>query len=83
MGALVAAAVAACGPVHDDRIRCEESGGAVVVGHCCAGARPFPDTCAVGACACGPGGPVAALQCQCPDSWCFDGARCVQPPAAE
>ena len=56
---------------------CELSGGRVITGLCCGSTADFPNTCAIGACGCGPDNSHEVAICECPAGQCFDGSRCV------
>lgn len=56
---------------------CTGSGGTVSAAPCCLSAGDFPDTCAIGACGCGPGNTHSVKFCQCGEGNCFDGNSCV------
>jgi hypothetical protein len=68
----------ACVPIAE--AGCTESGGSVASRSCCRGAGDFPDTCAVGACACSPEDSESVLVCDCPLNRCFDGMECMPIP---
>ncbi len=56
---------------------CLMSGGSVAVASCCASTGDFPDTCAIGACGCGPAGSHDVRVCRCGTGTCFNGSACV------
>jgi hypothetical protein len=57
---------------------CLGSGGTVTTAMCCASTGDFPDTCAVGACGCGPSASHQVRFCMCAAGNCFNGTECVQ-----
>lgn len=56
---------------------CVNSGGTVGTGMCCKSVGDFPDTCAVGACACPPDNSHEVKICDCGEGRCYDGNTCV------
>jgi hypothetical protein len=56
---------------------CLNSGGTVRWATCCTSASDFPNTCATGACGCGPGATHEVRICNCPAGSCFDASACV------
>ncbi len=58
---------------------CLDSSGMVGIGLCCGSVGDFPNTCAIGACGCGPGASHEVRVCDCGDGRCFDGRRCTGP----
>jgi hypothetical protein len=56
---------------------CTASGGMVSTSNCCRSADNFPNTCAIGACGCGPNDSHEVKTCECPAGTCFDGLRCA------
>ncbi|MBW2381752.1 MAG: right-handed parallel beta-helix repeat-containing protein [Deltaproteobacteria bacterium] len=56
---------------------CIQSGGTVSTGLCCQAVESFPNTCAIGACGCGPDASHEVAVCICPANTCFDGEGCV------
>ena len=61
----------------DPATGCALSGGAVTTAPCCASASDYPNTCAMGACSCGPDSSIDVMFCDCPQNRCFDGSSCV------
>ncbi len=57
---------------------CEDSGGTVTTGLCCKSVGDFPNTCAVGACACAPDNSHEVKTCDCGEGNCFNGNKCVE-----
>lgn len=71
-------------PISVEQQGCLDSGGTVTTASCCAGAPPFPDSCAIGSCGCAPQNSVPVNLCDCGEDACFDRERhtCVRPPCA-
>jgi hypothetical protein len=59
---------------------CTTTGGTVTTASCCAGgAASFPDTCAVGACGCGPASSRTITTCDCPGGCFSSSLGCTKP----
>jgi len=56
---------------------CLDSGGTVTSAVSCLSTGDFPDTCATGACGCGPDTSHEVHVCDCGAGKAFDGSRCV------
>jgi len=56
---------------------CLRSGGTVDTAMCCTTTGDFPDTCATGACGCGPSASHEVHVCTCAAGSCFNGSECV------
>lgn len=78
MGGLIAGCPFPLNP--DPETGCVESGGTVGTALCCAAVSYFPDTCAIGACGCAPEDSHEVMVCNCAESDCFNGTRCVPAP---
>jgi hypothetical protein len=64
-------------PAFTPEQRCLASGGAVSTAMCCLSAGDFPDTCATGACGCGPHNSHEVRVCICGEGRCWDGSGCA------
>jgi len=57
---------------------CTSTGGTVGTSFCCANVISFPDSCAIGACGCGPANATTAIPvCNCPSGCFTSGVGCV------
>jgi hypothetical protein len=61
----------------EDYDPCTKAGGTVEIRNCCKSAPDFPNTCAIGACGCGPGSSKDTKVCNCGAGECFNGTDCV------
>ena len=56
---------------------CLNSGGTVSTSSCCKLSGDFPNSCLIGACGCSPTDSHQVKTCDCGESKCFDGDKCV------
>jgi hypothetical protein len=56
---------------------CINSGGTVSTSSCCDSSNDFPNSCLIGACGCSSDNSHQVKTCNCGESKCFDGEKCV------
>ncbi|MSQ85008.1 MAG: hypothetical protein EXR77_19395 [Myxococcales bacterium] len=57
---------------------CTAAGGTIATQKCCSSASDYPNTCAIGACGCGPAASKDVATCNCGAGKCWDGKVCVK-----
>lgn len=57
---------------------CTAAGGTIATQKCCSSASDYPNTCAIGACGCGPADSKDVATCNCGAGKCWDGKDCVK-----